>query len=71
MAVNKVSWETDLKSFQCGAEPPSCVLMTAEAYGGAGLVSADAPGSASARGSGSGSGGSKQAQEGGTKAVPG
>lgn len=52
MAVNKVSWETYLKTFLCG----SCVLMTAEAYGGAGLVSADAPDRAIAPGGGAGSG---------------
>lgn len=40
--------------------------MTAEANGGAGLVCADAPGRASAPGEGG-----QQAQEGGTKVVPG
>lgn len=63
MAVNKVSWETYLKAFLCR----SCVLMTAEAYGAAGPVSADAPGRASAPGEGGG----QQAQERGTKVVPG
>lgn len=68
MAVNKVPWETYLKTFLCA----SCVLMTAEAYGGAGLVSADAPGRASALGEGGeGEGRGQKAQEGGTKVVPG
>lgn len=62
MAVNEVSWETSLKTFLRG----SCVLMMAEAYGGAGLVSADAPGRASGPGEGRGRGrGGQQAQEGG------
>lgn len=60
MAVNKDSWETYLKTFLCGSR----VLMTAEAYGGAGLVSADAPGRASARGRGGGEAGSGKGHEG-------